>query len=103
MPNDVQTGQTAVSARGPLVDVVHAVAHNVKRLRTAQGLSQAELARQSGIAKATLSQLEVGRGNPTIETLFALSRVLRVPLGALLDEIASGAARTRAASNGEAA
>ena len=67
-------------------EVVEVVAQNVRRVRTARRLSQAELARRSGIAKATLSQLEVGRGNPTIETLFALAKVLRVPLGVLLHE-----------------
>lgn len=66
------------------------MAQHVKRVRTARGLSQAELARRSGIAKATLSQLEVAKGNPTIETLFALAKVLGVPLGMLLHENGAG-------------
>jgi transcriptional regulator with XRE-family HTH domain len=82
-----------LSSDRPLGDVVGAVAHNVKRVRAARNLSQAELARQSGIAKATLSQLEVGKGNPTIETLFALAKVLRVPLGILLHEVPTGSTR----------
>jgi transcriptional regulator with XRE-family HTH domain len=48
------------------------------------------LAEQSGIAKATLSNLERGVGNPTLETLFALAEGLGFPLGDLLadnDEI----------------
>lgn len=73
----------------PLHQFVKAVAQNIKRVRTTRGLSQAELARRSGIAKATLSQLEVGKSNPTMETLFALANVLAVPLGVLLHEGAS--------------
>lgn len=50
------------------------LAGNLRTLHGARGITLAELARRSGIAKATLSQLEAGGGNPTIETLFALSR-----------------------------
>lgn len=42
-------------------------------------MSAAELARRAGLSKATLSGLEAGRANPTIETLDALARVLAVP------------------------
>lgn len=59
---------------------------NLRRLRRDRGLSSSELARTSGVAKNTLSQLELGRGNPTVETLFAISRALGVPLGALLED-----------------
>jgi len=67
---------------------VETIGRNIKQVRMARGLSQAELARRSGIAKATLSQLEVAKGNPTIETLFALTKVLGVPLGVVLQETA---------------
>lgn len=70
----------------PLDDIIQSVAQTVKRLRTARGLSQADLSRQSGVAKATLSQLEVGKANPTMETLFALARTLGVSLGTFLNE-----------------
>ncbi|WP_329565129.1 helix-turn-helix domain-containing protein [Kitasatospora sp. NBC_01266] len=58
---------------------------NLKRVRTQRGLSISELARRSKIGKATLSQLESGTGNPTIETVFSLSRVLEVPISDLVD------------------
>ena len=69
-------------------DLMPVVAANLRRLRGAQGRSLSELARASGIAKATLSALEAGRGNPTIETLSSLATALGVPFGDLL---ASGA------------
>jgi transcriptional regulator with XRE-family HTH domain len=69
-------------------DLMPVVAANLRRLRGEQSRSLSELARASGIAKATLSALEAGRGNPTIETLSSLATALGVPFGDLL---ASGA------------
>ncbi|HTI24835.1 MAG TPA: helix-turn-helix domain-containing protein, partial [Kutzneria sp.] len=60
------------------------LAANLKALRERSGLSLSELARRSGIAKGTLSQLESGAGNPTIETVFSLSNALSVPVSSLL-------------------
>jgi transcriptional regulator with XRE-family HTH domain len=59
---------------------------NLRARRDEQGISLSELARRSGIAKGTLSQLESGAGNPTIETVFSLSNALGVPVSALLAE-----------------
>lgn len=47
-------------------------------------MSQAELARRTGLSKATLSQLEAGMGNPTIDTLDAIAVALAIPLTDLL-------------------
>ncbi|WP_026423825.1 helix-turn-helix domain-containing protein [Actinokineospora inagensis] len=60
------------------------LAGNLRALRELGGLSLSELARRSGIAKGTLSQLESGTGNPTIETVFSLSNALGVPVSSLL-------------------
>ncbi|WP_045691932.1 helix-turn-helix domain-containing protein [Streptomyces rubellomurinus] len=61
------------------------LAANLKRVRAARGLSLSELSRQAGIGKATLSQLESGAGNPTLETVFGLARVLGVPISDLVE------------------
>jgi transcriptional regulator with XRE-family HTH domain len=60
------------------------VGRALKTLRDAAGLTLSELARQSGVGKATLSELEAGRRNPTLETLYALTTALGVPLSAVL-------------------
>jgi len=60
------------------------VGANVRRLRAARGLSLAELGRRAGLAKGTLTQLEGGRANPTIDTLHTLSRALGATLGELV-------------------
>ncbi|QUH03264.1 helix-turn-helix transcriptional regulator [Saccharopolyspora erythraea] len=62
------------------------LAANLRALRERAGLSLSEVARRSGIAKGTLSQLESGAGNPTIETVFSLSNALSVPVSSLLTE-----------------
>jgi transcriptional regulator with XRE-family HTH domain len=56
----------------------------IQRRRQQRGMSQAELARRTGLSKATLSQLEAGTGNPTIDTLDAIAVALSVPLTDLL-------------------
>ncbi|MEV6347668.1 XRE family transcriptional regulator [Actinoplanes sp. NPDC051851] len=63
-----------------------AVGQRVRRLRLAQGTSLSALARAAGIGKATLSGLEHGTRNATLETLHAVAGVLGVPVTALLLE-----------------
>src|SRR4051794_29481319 len=65
-------------------ETVKTIAGNVRRLRAARALSAAGLARESGVARATLAELEAGRGNPTVETLYGLARVLGVTFADLL-------------------
>jgi transcriptional regulator with XRE-family HTH domain len=62
-----------------------AIAASLQRERRRAGLSLAEVARRAGVAKSTLSQLESGTGNPSVETLWALSVTLGVPLSHLVD------------------
>lgn len=61
------------------------VGDSLRRLRDGRGLSVSDLARASGVAKATLSGLEAGDANPTLETLWALTAALGVSLGELVD------------------
>lgn len=62
------------------------LAANLRRLRIARRLSLSELARATEMSKATLSSIESGRSNPTVETLAALAGALRVTLRELLEE-----------------
>ena len=61
------------------------LASNLRRLRVARHLSLSELARATGISKATLSGIERGRGNPTVDTVARLAGALGSSLGELLD------------------
>ncbi len=62
-----------------------AIAASLRRERDRAGVSLTELARRAGIAKSTLSQLENGTGNPSVETLWALGVALGVPFSQLVD------------------
>jgi transcriptional regulator with XRE-family HTH domain len=76
------------------------VAANLRRIRTARGLSLSELARQSSVAKATLAQLEAGQGNPTVSTLMALATHLGVMLTELITPQAAGPVLVTRAAGG---
>jgi len=56
---------------------------NLRRLRLAQFLSQAELARRSGLHTLTISRLEAGRAKPSTRTVRALADALGIPPGEL--------------------
>lgn len=63
-----------------------AVAQRITALRRERGLSLTSLAARAGIGKGTLSELEAGIRNPTLETLYALAGPLGVPLTGLLGD-----------------
>jgi transcriptional regulator with XRE-family HTH domain len=69
---------TATAARG-------ALARNLRRLRVARRWSLGDLAAATGTGKATLSAIENGRANPTVETLATLAGALDVEAAALLE------------------
>ena len=52
------------------------VGRNVKRIRAARRLTQEELAERSGFSQQYLSDLERGRRNPTIVSLWELAQAL---------------------------
>ena len=62
------------------------VARNVRRFRQERGLSLGEVARRSGLSKQTLSKIEQGVGNPTVETLAQLGGALDVSIRRLMTE-----------------
>lgn len=64
---------------------LEAIATSLRRERSRLGISLGELARRAGLAKSTLSQLESGGGNPSVETLWALAVVLEVPFSRLVE------------------
>ena len=69
------------------------LAANLRRLRIARRLSLSELARATSISKATLSSIENGRANPTVDTLSGLAGALRVSIAELLEEPPLGEVR----------
>jgi len=71
----------------PGVDAfVRAVAANIRALRAQAGMTLAELAAAAGLGKSTLAQLESGRANPSVETLWAITAALKVPFARIVEE-----------------
>jgi transcriptional regulator with XRE-family HTH domain len=66
---------------------VRTVAANIRALRRDAGLTLAELASAAGLGKSTLAQLESGRANPSVETLWAIAAALRVSFARLVEEV----------------
>jgi len=65
------------------------IASAIRREREAAGVSLSALAAKAGLAKSTLSQLETGKGNPSIETLWALASALQIPFSFLFEDASS--------------
>src|SRR6201993_3629574 len=62
------------------------VARNIRRFRRERAMSLGELARRSGLSKQTLSKIEQGLGNPTVDTLAQLGTALDLPARRFLTE-----------------
>lgn len=70
-------------------------------LRALRGdVSVLELSRRSGVARNTIAALERGEGNPTVDTLYALTDALGVPLAALFEEASPAGSRVVRAGEG---
>lgn len=52
------------------------VGANVRRFREAKGLTQEQLSERSGFGQNYLSDLERGRRNPTVVTVYELAQAL---------------------------
>ena len=58
----------------------------IRAARALRSLRQADLAAQCGLNLQTISQLELGRREPTLSTVRKLARALGVPLDWLIGE-----------------
>lgn len=64
--------------------VLQHVSHNLRRLRTGAGLSQAALAQKSGVSRRMLVALEAGENNVSLTTLDRLADALGVAFSDLI-------------------
>ena len=65
------------------MDMRKLVGRNVRRLRVARDMTQEQFAEASGFSQQYISDLERGRRNPTVVSLFELAQAL----GALPTEL----------------
>jgi transcriptional regulator with XRE-family HTH domain len=60
------------------MDMRKLVGDNCARLRKAKGWTQEQLAERSGLTQQYLSDLERGKRNPTIVTIYEIAQALEV-------------------------
>ena len=60
------------------MDMRQLVGRNVRRVRLSKGLTQEQFADRSGFSQQYLSDLERGRRNPTVITLYELAQAVGV-------------------------
>jgi XRE family transcriptional regulator, regulator of sulfur utilization len=74
MSSDETPGGTAASH----------LARNLANLRHTRGLTQDMLAREAGVPRSTIANLESGEGNPSLAVLVKVGHALAVPIDELL-------------------
>jgi transcriptional regulator with XRE-family HTH domain len=62
------------------------IGEQIRQLRLKKGLSLTEFARRVGMSKSMISQIELGKSNPSVETVRQLAAVLQVPVFTLFLE-----------------
>ncbi|HZU70716.1 MAG TPA: XRE family transcriptional regulator [Ktedonobacteraceae bacterium] len=62
------------------------LARAVRAHRESRGLSLGVLAQKAGISKTSLSKIEAGQGNPSLEVLNSIANALNVPVSTLFGE-----------------
>ena len=71
-------------------DLAPVVGANLRRLRGERRWTLEQLAAASGVSRAMLGQVELGRSAPTINVLWKIARALDVPFSALISEREAG-------------
>jgi len=81
---------------------VENIGSRLRAVREARGIGLREAARQLDVSASFLSQLETGKSQPSVSTLYSLTRLLDVSIDQLFDDDAT-AATVAAIGNGSAA
>lgn len=91
MPAELSASATVLLLSGEgdevgAAELTRRVADTVRVLRKALGYSLDDLAHRSGVSRASLSQIETAKTNPTIAILWKIAAALGVPFATLLGE-----------------
>ncbi|MCO6465964.1 MAG: helix-turn-helix transcriptional regulator [Bradyrhizobiaceae bacterium] len=62
------------------------LAINLRKYRQEKGLTQEELAAESGVASEYISRLEAGKRNPTVAIVEKLAKAMKLPVRMLFAE-----------------
>lgn len=91
----------AESPAGAPSSLAASVGASIRQLRTAQGLTLADVAARANISQAMLSRLETGAVSPSLETVAALAAALGADLPALFRGIETQASDAQLVRKGE--
>lgn len=80
-------------------DMAAVVGANLRRLRTQRSLPLDGLAKVSGVSRAMLSQIELGKSTPTIALLWKIATALEVPISTFLTRGAAAGPYVMPAAN----
>ncbi|AWZ49005.1 helix-turn-helix domain-containing protein [Hathewaya limosa] len=62
------------------------IGNNLSAIRNKRKLSLDEVANLTGVSKAMLAQIEKGKSNPTVSTLWKISTGLKVPFSSFMEK-----------------
>jgi transcriptional regulator with XRE-family HTH domain len=79
-----RTARKKDDRREDAADLAPIVGANLRRLRGQHGLTLEKLASSSGVSRAMLNQIELGRSAPTINVLWKIARALDVTFSTLI-------------------
>lgn len=85
-----------VPTLGPTTDMAQ-LGRRLRQLRTSRGIGVRTLARMINVSPSLISHIELGKGAPSVKTLYALVAAFDVPLSEIFAE-SSGALRPSRAS-----
>jgi len=57
---------------------------NLKRIRTAKGITQGDIVRKLGLGRGFISNIENGKANPTLSTITKIAKAIGVSSDELL-------------------
>ena len=57
---------------------------NLKRIRTAKGISQGKIARTLKVGRSFITNIENGKTNPTLDTIAKIAKAIGVSVGELM-------------------
>ncbi len=65
-------------------DEARKLGRNLKRIRTAKGISQGDIVRTLSMPKSFVSNIENGKTNPTLSTITKIAKAIGVSVGELM-------------------
>ncbi len=77
----------------------YSVGESLKRVRKEHNFRQKEIAEAIGVDRSTYSFYEIGRTNPSVETLCTLAKIYNVTIGYLIGKEANNPELREAASH----